>query len=122
VDLPGYGYAKVAKELRNRWSHLVEPYIRQRKSLVGVIQLVDCRHEPTESDRQLAEWLDFYGVPTLVALTKTDKLSKSKALLAQEEVQRMLRREKSQCILFSAKTGQGKAELWKWIANRCRSF
>jgi GTP-binding protein len=122
VDLPGYGYAKVAKRLRDRWSHLVEPYIRQRKSLVGVIQLVDCRHEPTEADRQLGEWLDFYGVPTIVALTKTDKLSRSKALLAQEVAQRMLRREKGQCVLFSAKTGQGKAELWKWIENRCRSF
>jgi GTP-binding protein len=122
VDLPGYGYAKVAKRLQNRWNLLVEPYIRQRKSLVGVIHLVDCRHKPTEADRQLGEWLDFYRVPTLMALTKADKLSKSKASLAQKEAQRILGREKSQCLLFSAKTGQGKAELWKWITNRCRSF
>jgi len=122
VDLPGYGYAKVAKGLRNRWSHLVEPYIHQRKSLVGVIHLVDCRHKPTEADRQLSEWLDFYEVPTLVVLTKADKLSRSKARQALDEVQRNLGREKRQCILFSTKTGQGKAEAWRWIAIRCRSF
>lgn len=122
VDLPGYGYAKVAKTLRSRWSSLVEPYIRKRKSLMGVVQLVDCRHEPTEADQQLGEWLDFYHIPTLVVLTKADKLSRSKALTALDEARKILGRDENQCVLFSAKTSQGKAAIWRWIVGRQSAF
>jgi GTP-binding protein len=122
VDLPGYGYAKVAKSLRNRWSSLVEPYIRKRKSLMGVIQLVDCRHEPTGTDQQLGEWLDFHHIPTLVVLTKADKLSRSKAMIALDGARKNLGRGENQCVLFSAKTAQGKAKIWSWIVNRYSAF
>lgn len=122
VDLPGYGYAKVAKRLRNRWNNLVEPYIRHRETLVGVVHLVDCRREPTESDRQLSEWLDFHQIPTLVVLTKADKLSRPKAMLALDVARKTLRQGENQCVLFSAKTDQGKVEIWKWIVSRYRVF
>jgi GTP-binding protein len=122
VDLPGYGYAKVAKDLRNRWSNLVEPYIRDREPLRGMIHLIDCRHEPTQNDSQLSEWLDSYQIPSLVALTKADKLSRSKAMLALNMAAKTLQREEDQCVLFSAKTGQGKAEIWKWIVGKLRPF
>jgi GTP-binding protein len=122
VDLPGYGYAKVAKDFRNRWSNLVEPYIRDRETLTGVIHLIDCRHEPTQNDSQLSEWLDFYQIPSLVALTKADKLSRPKSMLALNVAAKTLQREEDQCVLFSAKTGQGKAEIWKWIVGKLRPF
>jgi GTP-binding protein len=132
VDLPGYGYAKVAKELRNRWRDLVEPYLRGRKTLMGVICLADCRREPTQSDRQLLDWLDNHQIPSLLVLTKADKLSKLKASLALQKAQQILAgdiltgdilaRETVQCSLFSAKTGQGRAEIWRWIEDRLRSF
>lgn len=122
VDLPGYGYARVAKELRDRWSNLVEPYIRDRETLVGVVHLVDCRREPTESDLQLSAWLDSYQIPTLVVLTKADKLSRLKSMLALDGARKILRRGENQCVLFSAKTDQGRTEVWRWIVNRCRPF
>ena len=118
VDLPGYGYAKVAKNFRDRWNNLVEPYLHQREILLGVIHLVDCRREPTGSDQQLNEWLDFYQVPTLVVLTKADKLSKVKARAALDVARKTLRRDKNRYVLFSAKTNQGKIEIWKWITDR----
>ena len=84
VDLPGYGYAKVAKDLQNRWSNLVEPYIRDRETLTGVIHLIDCRHEPTQNDSQLSEWLDFYKIPSLPALPMTFRLvARSKISLSK---------------------------------------
>jgi GTP-binding protein len=122
VDLPGYGYAKVARSLRDRWGQLVEPYIRRRETLAGVIHLVDCRHEPTEADQLLAEWLDSHGIPTLVVLTKADKLSRHKSLLAREQARKNLGREKERCILFSAKTGLGRGEVWKWIIAKSSPF
>jgi GTP-binding protein len=122
VDLPGYGYAKVPKNLRDRWNILVEPYFRQREILLGVIHLVDCRREPTGSDQQLDEWLDFYQVPTLVVLTKADKLSKLKTRAALDVARKTLRRDENQCVLFSAKTNQGKTEIWRWITDRISPF
>lgn len=122
VDLPGYGYAKVAKDLRDRWNNLVEPYLRQREILLGVIHLVDCRRKPTQSDQQLDEWLDFYQVPTLVVLTKADKLSKLKARAALDVARKTLRRDENQYVLFSAKTNQGKTEIWRWITDRISPF
>ena len=122
VDLPGYGYAKVVKNLRDRWNNLVEPYLRQREVLLGVIHLVDCRREPTQSDQQLDEWLDFYQVPTLVVLTKADKLSKLKARAALDVARKTLRRDENQYVLFSAKTNQGKTEIWRWITDRISPF
>jgi len=122
VDLPGYGYAKVAKKIRDRWSSLVEPYIRQRETLMGVVHLVDCRREPTGADEQLSLWLDFHHVPTLLVLTKADKLSRSRAAMALDGARKNLGRKENQCVLFSAKTSQGKVAIWRWITDRCGTF
>jgi len=118
VDLPGYGFAAVPKELRNRWQKLVEPYLRDRRTLRGVIQLIDCRHEPMESDLQLRQWLAVHRIPTLMVLTKADKLSRSKAQQALETAQRTLSRGEDQPVLFSATTREGRVLIWKWIENR----
>ena len=78
VDLPGYGYAKLPEQIRSSWGKLIEQYLKSRKELSLVIQLIDARHEPSELDMMMVGWLDYYGIPFVVALTKADKLPTSK--------------------------------------------
>jgi GTP-binding protein len=78
VDLPGYGYARLPEQIRSSWGKLIEQYLKQRKELSLVIQLIDARHEPSELDLMMVGWLDYYNKPFLVALTKADKLPVSK--------------------------------------------
>ncbi len=75
VDLPGYGYAKVSKSLSENWGDMIEAYLKSRKRLLKVVQLVDIRHEPTAQDVQMYNYLKFYGLDGLVVATKADKLS-----------------------------------------------
>lgn len=77
VDLPGYGYAKVSKEESESWGKMMEDYLETRESLVSVVQLVDCRHEPTAQDVQMFEYLRYYDLARIVVATKADKLSKN---------------------------------------------
>src|SRR2546423_13351429 len=77
VDLPGYGYARISKERRAEWKPLIEGYLRTSTELRGIVQLLDVRHDMTPDDRQMIEFLASIGVPTMFALTKTDKLSTS---------------------------------------------
>src|SRR5437773_6264981 len=77
VDLPGFGFARVSKAMRSDWGKMAEEYLEQRRELALSIQLVDSRHEPTELDRQLNEWLVFHEKKHLVVATKSDKLSKN---------------------------------------------
>ena len=78
VDLPGYGYAKVPEQIRTSWGKMIEQYLKSRDQLSLVVQLVDSRHEPTELDLMMVGWLDYYEIPFVVALTKADKLPRSK--------------------------------------------
>lgn len=77
VDLPGYGYARVSKAESESWGKMMEDYLETRESLVSVVQLVDCRHEPTAQDIQMFEYLRYYELAHLVVATKADKLSKN---------------------------------------------
>ena len=77
VDLPGYGYAKVSKAESESWGKMMEDYLENRESLATVVQLVDCRHEPTAQDIQMFEYLRYYELSGIVVATKADKLSKS---------------------------------------------
>jgi GTP-binding protein len=74
VDLPGYGYAAVAREAREEWADVLGDYLRERSSLAGVVMLIDIRRGVTELDRRLADWIAPTGVPVLALLTKADKL------------------------------------------------
>ena len=111
VDLPGYGYARVSKEARAAWRPLVEGYLRASAVLRGVVQLIDARHEPTAEDLQMLAYLAELGVPTVVALTKVDKLPKAKLAARAAEMARELGVEEAQLIPFSAVTGAGRDEL-----------
>ncbi len=77
VDLPGYGYAKVSKGEREKWTKMIENYLTGRENLMAVIQLVDARHKPTADDKTMAEWVRRCGYYTYVVATKLDKLKKS---------------------------------------------
>lgn len=77
VDLPGYGYAKRSKAESESWRNTIDAYLTERPNLVAVIQLIDSRHDPTALDLQMMEWLASSGKPTIIALTKVDKLGKN---------------------------------------------
>ncbi len=82
VDLPGYGYASVAREAREEWAEVLGGYLRQRSSLTGVVMLIDIRRGVTDLDRRLADWIAPTGVRTLALLTKADKLPYGQRLRA----------------------------------------
>ncbi|MEJ7701174.1 MAG: ribosome biogenesis GTP-binding protein YihA/YsxC [Pyrinomonadaceae bacterium] len=115
VDLPGYGYAKVSKAMRNDWGKMAEEYLARRRELALSIQLVDSRHAPTELDKKLHEWLVFNKKNHVVVATKADKLSNNKLKRSVEEIEQTL--PESKIILYSAETGKGRDELWKEILN-----
>ncbi len=77
VDLPGYGYAKVAKSLSESWGEMMERYLQERENLVTVVQLVDIRHAPTKQDISMHNYLEHYGIGGIIAATKADKISRN---------------------------------------------
>ncbi len=115
VDLPGYGFAKAPKTMRKSWGELVEGYLKERESLKGTVLLIDSRRGPLEPDLELVRWLDHYGKPKLIVLTKIDKLSRSALSESSGSTREVLELESESLILFSAKTGQGKDEILNWI-------
>ncbi len=78
VDLPGYGYAKVPASVRKKWGPMIETYLSGRNTLKGVVVILDIRRTPREEEHNLIEWLEHYAIPSILVLTKTDKLSKIK--------------------------------------------
>ncbi len=111
VDLPGYGYARVPEPMRRSWSELIEWYLGEEDALRGVVHLVDARHKPTEHDRTMVAYLAERGLPTLVVLTKMDKLKRSERHPAFERARRELGVDEDQLVAFSSKTGEGRDTL-----------
>jgi len=118
VDLPGYGFAKVPKIMQNSWQSLITTYLETRETLRCVVVIMDIRHEPKEQDTQLVQWLGEKAIPCLPVYTKIDKISGS----VREKNARLLDAGHSitakDRILFSAKTGQGRAELLDALTGR----
>jgi GTP-binding protein len=117
VDLPGYGYARISKEKRAEWKPLIESYLRKSPRLRGIVQLLDARHDPTNDDRQMLDFLGDLGVPTIVVLTKVDKLRAAERKRRLIEVPTSLGLDDDQVIPFSAVTGQGRRELAEAIES-----
>jgi GTP-binding protein len=111
VDLPGYGYARVSKERRAEWRPLIESYLRRSPQLRGIVQLLDVRHDPTNDDRLMLDFLSEIGVPTIVVLTKVDKLTPTERRKQLAELPLRLGVDAEQVIAFSASTGEGRDEL-----------
>lgn len=119
VDMPGYGYAKVSKKEREKWGVMIEEYLQKRENMVLVLLLVDSRHEPTEDDRLMYDWLTYYGLDPVIIATKADKISKVRQKKAVDNIFNTLRpRKRSDVILFSAATKMGKDEAWEVIEER----
>ncbi len=117
VDLPGYGYARISKTKKAEWRPMIDSYLRRTTQLRGIVLLLDIRREPSEDDRAMLDFLAELGVPTIVALTKADKLTKADAREKVAEISRMLALEPDQVIQFSAQTGEGRVELLEAISQ-----
>jgi GTP-binding protein len=111
VDLPGYGYARISKEKRAEWRPLIEAFMRSSEQLRGIVLLLDVRHDPTNDDRQMLDFLSEIGVPTIVVLTKIDKLTTKQRGERVFTIARDLALESDQVIPFSAVTGEGRNDL-----------
>lgn len=120
VDLPGYGYAKAPKSARDQWADLQDRYLNERTSLRGVVQLIDGRHPPMDSDLSLLAELNTIGVPHLAALTKTDKLSGNGRAKAERRIEDALSSHSLDVpvVLTSAKDGRGLGPVRDWIHTR----
>ena len=117
ADLPGYGYAKVSKTRSAEWGPLIESYLRSTRQLRGVVQLLDVRHDPTEEDRQMLDFLADVSVPVMFVATKTDKLSQAAVARRVQELAIMLQVDEDHIIPFSAQTGAGRDELAEAISG-----
>ncbi len=112
VDLPGYGYAKVSKAESEKWGRMMESYLEKRSNLVKVVQLVDCRHEPSAQDRQMYDYLRYYGLSGVVVATKADKISKNELNKNLSLIRKSLQLEKDDILLpVSALNKTGMEEL-----------
>jgi GTP-binding protein len=118
VDLPGYGYARVSRQMKNSWKTMVEEYLRKRANLKAVVLILDLRRDLSTGDTDLLHWLNHYDITTLIVLTKTDKLSRGKATARAKVLSDQLKEiTPGRPILFSARTKKGREEIWKEINN-----
>lgn len=122
VDLPGYGYAKVPKALKEQWNEVMFAYLQDRPTLKLVISLMDSRHKPSDNDLQMLEILEEAQVPTVIVATKVDKLGK---LAREENLKRMHEviglDEENAILPFSSETGDGVKDLWEVIQDVLQS-
>ncbi|MDG5478893.1 ribosome biogenesis GTP-binding protein YihA/YsxC [Staphylococcus xylosus] len=118
VDVPGYGYAKVSKKQREAFGKMIEKYISQREELKLVIQLIDLRHNPTEDDILMYNYLKYYEIPTFVVATKEDKIAKGKVQKHLANVQQKLEMEpEDEIISYSSVKNNNQQQIWNIIAK-----
>ena len=115
VDFPGYGFAKVPVRVRAQWKPMVEDYLKYRKTLKIVIILLDARRAPSADDATLVRWLEAFGIPFLIVLTKSDKISKNKCSAQQKIIKDFLLLKNEEIICFSAVNRMGRQEVLKRI-------
>ena len=122
VDLPGYGYAKVGKGQLNIWAGLMGEYLTTSQGLETVFVLVDIRHEPSQLDKQMLEFLIFNKIPFIVLATKADKLSKAQQTQAITVIANALHIRKELIILTSGENGLGKDKVLDYIDNKLEAI
>ena len=120
VDLPGYGYARAPVKVRSELARIIEEYLSARRPLAVAVQLVDSRHEPSELDMGMFQWLGSHAIPVQVVGTKADKLSRHERHASVSRIGRLMGR--GDIIPFSSGTGEGKRELWQAIDTRIASL
>ena len=117
VDLPGYGYAKTGQKHLANWAHLMEKYLISSSSLKTVFVLVDSRHEPSELDKMMIEFLMHYEIPFIVIATKVDKLAKSKIPQSVAKIAKNLNIRREIIMPFSSVTFFGKEKILDYIES-----
>ncbi len=116
VDLPGYGYAKVSMELRAKWGKMIERYLKKSEQLKLIFLLVDIRHEPSENDKDMYQWIVHNGFQPIVIATKLDKINRSQIAKQSKLIRTSLGMPKEGILIpFSAETKQGRDEIWQKI-------
>jgi len=115
VDFPGFGYARVPREIKSSWGEMATTFLAKRRQLVLSIHIVDSRHEPTKQDLQLHEWLEESNKPQLTVATKSDKLSNNELRKNLGHIARVLNDDS--VMAYSAKSGRGREELWRAIKS-----
>ena len=117
VDLPGYGYSKVPREVQFRFGPMVETYLERRRRLAAVVQILDARHAPARSDLALRAYLRHHGLRVVTVATKADKLPRGRLAAQRERLARVLDLGPDEpLILFSAVSKLGRRERWRCLA------
>lgn len=118
VDLPGYGYAKVSNADRDRWDKLINSYFEENRNNELLIQLLDCRHDPSADDVQMLQFLHYHRIPFVIVLTKADKLKKSQIAETQSRFEKISLQYGSQKVfLTSSEKGTGMEELKQYLES-----
>lgn len=116
VDLPGYGFAKVSRDVKATWGKMIEGYLSKRPELRAVVLLVDIRHEPTDDDVIMYQWLRHYNIPAIIVATKGDKISRGQWQKHLKIIKTKLALQPDEpMMVYSSETGHGKEELWQLI-------
>jgi GTP-binding protein len=120
VDLPGYGYARVSKTMRQDWGKMAEQYLAEREQLRLFVQLVDARHKPTPLDTALYEWLVYHEKPQIVVATKADKLSNNQLVKNIREIEKTF--PATRVVAYSSETGKGRDAVWSEIEKSLKKL
>lgn len=116
VDLPGYGYAKVSREVQAKWGKMIENYLQKSPVLKAVFLLIDIRHEPGANDKDMYDWIVHNGYEPIIIATKLDKIKRSQTQKNVKIIKEKLQvKPGTRVIPFSSETKQGRDELWALI-------
>ena len=119
VDLPGYGYAKIAKSEKEKWGTIMERYLQDREELCAIFLLVDIRHEPTNDDVMMYEWIKHFGYNCVVIATKADKISRGQYQKHMSIIRKKLQLDKDERIIpISSLKKTGVEDVWNEIVNQ----
>ncbi len=114
VDLPGYGFTHAPEQAKAKWGEMIDRYLATSKMLRGVFLLIDIRHDPSENDKMMYDWIIESGFEAIIIATKADKIKKSQLKKQIKAVETGLQvKPGTKIISFSAVTGEGKEEIWK---------
>lgn len=120
VDLPGYGYAKISESVKEQWGEMIERYLNKSKQLKVIFLLVDIRHEPSQNDKMMYEWIAYHGFKPVIIATKLDKISRNQMAKNIKIIRESLGAgSEIKIIPFSSVTKQGKEEIWDYITEVC---
>lgn len=116
VDLPGYGYAKVSLEAKEKWGKMIERYLRRSQMLKMVFLLVDIRHDPSANDKSMYDWIVYNGYHPVIIATKLDKINRSQVAKQTKAIRQGLGMAREDILIpFSAETKQGREEIWELL-------